>query len=323
MKKILAAALAALIILSAFAGCSETVPIPEDNRLRVVVTIFPEYDWVRQLIGDKADKYDLTMLLDSGVDLHNYQPDADDMLKISTCDLFIHVGGESDAWVKDALAAADNKRMTVIDLVNTLGSNAVEEEDVPEIGEGEDGEECEETEYDEHVWLSLKNARIFVTRIAEALAGMDKENKQYYFDNAKAYNEKLKALDSEYEQAAADAAVKTLVFTDRFPFRYLTEDYGLDYFAAFKGCSAESEASFKTVSFLASKVDELSVKNVIVIEGSDKKIAETVISNTEKKDQGILVLDSMQTTTLEDAENGKDYYSIMQSNLDVLKAALA
>lgn len=322
MKKIFAAALAALIVLSAFAGCSTSVPIPDDNRIKVVTTIFPVYDWARQLIGDKADEYDITLLLDSGADLHNYQPDADDMLKISVCDLFIHVGGESDAWVKDALTAAANKRMTVIDLVNTLGSNAVEEEEVPVIGEGEEEEE-EETEYDEHVWLSLKNARVFITRIAEALAGLDRENRQYYFDNAKAYNEKLKALDAEYRQTVENAAVKTLIFTDRFPFRYMTEDYGLDYFAAFKGCSAESEASFKTVSFLASKVDELSVKNVIVIEGSDKKMAETVIANTEKKDQGILVLDSMQTVTLEDAEKGKDYYSVMQSNLEVLKEALA
>ena len=179
-----------------------------------------------------------------------------------------------------------------------------------------------EPEYDEHVWLSLRNASALTDAIKEGLAKADPANAEVYKANAEAYKERLRALDGEYESVVSAAPVKTLVFGDRFPFRYLTDDYGLSYYAAFVGCSAETEASFETVTFLANKVDELSLHSVMTIEGKDHKIAETIVQNTKTKDQKILTLDSMQSTTAKAVENGADYISIMKSNLDVLKEAL-
>ena len=229
----------------------------EEKELKIVVTIFPEYDWVREVLGEEISHAELTMLLDSGVDLHSYQPTAQDIMKISTCDMFLYVGGESDGWVDDALKEAVNPDMKVINLLETLGDKAKEEEVVEgmeadhdhehEEGEEHEGEEHEhehEAEYDEHVWLSLRNAEELVNVIADNLGEIDGANADTYMANAEAYSEKLAALDKEYRDAADKGQVKTLLFGDRFPFRYLTDDYGLDYYAAFVGCSAETEASF-------------------------------------------------------------------------------
>ena len=292
--------------------------------LEIVTTIFPEYDWVREILGDNPGNAELTMLLDNGVDLHSYQPTAADILKISTCDIFIYVGGESDEWVEDALKEATNKDMIVIDLLDTLG-DSVKEEEVVEGMEGEEEEESggeEGPEYDEHVWLSLKNAAVFCDAITDALAQADAANADTYRANAESYKSRIAALDAEYQSAVAAGARKTLLFGDRFPFRYLVDDYGLSYYAAFVGCSAETEASFETVTFLADKLDELGLGSVMIIDGSDGEIAETIIENTEKKDQEILTLDSMQSTTSEDIASGTTYISIMEKNLAVLKQAL-
>ena len=261
------------------------------------------------------------MLLDNGVDLHSYQPTADDILKIATCDIFIYVGGESDGWVEDALQEAANEEMIVINLLDLLGDNIKEEEIVD--GMEEDGDdEGEETEYDEHVWLSLKNTMLLCSSIAESLEKADIKNKETYSANAEHYISELEALDKEYQTVVENADVDTLVFGDRFPFRYMTDDYNLNYYAAFAGCSAETEASFKTITFLANKVDELSLHYVMTIEGTNHKIAETIIQNTSSKDQEILVLDSMQSTTSKDVQEGATYLSIMEKNLGVLEQAL-
>ena len=294
------------------------------EKLKIVTTIFPEYDWVRQIAGDKVFDMDITMLLDNGVDLHSYQPTADDIMKISDCDLFIYVGGESDEWVNDALKEAVNKDMQVIDLLDVLGEQVKIEELVEGMQdtEHEEEEEHEEKEYDEHVWLSLKNAETLCDAIAEALGNADPDNKAVYDTNKAAYIDQLVSLDNQYREVADQASVKTLLFGDRFPFRYLVDDYGLSYYAAFAGCSAESEASFETISFLAKKIDELGLKYVMTIEKSDQKIAKTIIENTQNKDQSILTLDSMQSTTSADAANGMTYLSIMEGNLNILKEAL-
>lgn len=186
----------------------------------------------------------------------------------------------------------------------------------------EDMLEHEEKEYDEHVWLSLKNAQTLCKAIAEALETADPEHKDVYAANVDSYLEKLSSLDGQYQDAVANASQKTLLFGDRFPFRYMVDDYGLKYYAAFAGCSAESEASFETISFLAKKVDELGLKNIMTIENSDQKIAKTIRDNTKDKNQEILSLDSMQSTTSEDVKNGTTYLSVMESNLDVLKKAM-
>lgn len=313
---------------SIFVGCGNAnnagIAAANTDGISVVTTIFPEYDWVRQIVGD-VEGVDITMLLDNGVDLHSYQPNAEDIMKISTCDVFIYVGGESDEWVDDALKEATNKDMVVVDLLDVLGDSVKEEEVVEGMeAEEEEGEEEgeEEVEYDEHVWLSLKNAQTLVTAISDALSTVDSANATAYADNAAKYNDELSALDGKYEEAVKAANVNTILFGDRFPFRYLTDDYGLDYYAAFVGCSAESEASFETITFLAGKVDELGLKNVLTIENSDKKIAETIIANTNSKDANILTIDSMQATTSADVESGATYLGIMESNLSVLKEAL-
>jgi len=307
----------------------------EEKELKIVTTIFPEYDWIREVLGEEISHAELTMLLDSGVDLHSYQPTAQDIMKISTCDMFVYVGGESDGWVDDALKEAVNPDMKVINLLETLGDKAKEEEVVEgmeadhdhehEEGEEHEGEEDEhehEAEYDEHIWLSLRNAEELVNVIAENLGEIDSANADTYMANAEAYNEKLAALDKEYQDAADKAQVKTLLFGDRFPFRYLTDDYGLDYYAAFVGCSAETEASFETITFLSQKTDELALPCVMTIEGTDHRIAETVVGNTAAKDQKILVMDSMQSVTAKDVEAGTTYLGIMEKNLEVLREAL-
>ncbi len=294
------------------------------EKVKIVTTIFPEYDWVRQIAGDKVSDMDITMLLDNGVDMHSYQPTADDIMKISDCDLFIYVGGESDEWVNDALKEAVNKDMQVIDLLDVLGEQVKIEELVEGMqdAEHEEEEEHEEKEYDEHVWLSLKNAETLCDAIAEALGNADPDNKAVYDTNKAAYIDQLVSLDNQYREVVDQASVKTLLFGDRFPFRYMVDDYGLSYYAAFAGCSAESEASFETISFLAKKIDELGLKYVMTIEKSDQKIAKTIIENTQNKDQSILALDSMQSTTSADVANGMTYLSIMEGNLNILKEAL-
>ena len=294
------------------------------EKVKIVTTIFPEYDWVRQIAGDKVSDMDITMLLDNGVDMHSYQPTADDIMKISDCDLFIYVGGESDEWVNDALKEAVNKDMQVIDLLDVLGEQVKIEELVEGMqdAEHEEEEEHEEKEYDEHVWLSLKNAETLCDAIAEALGNADPGNKAVYNTNKAAYIDQLVSLDNQYREVVDQASMKTLLFGDRFPFRYMVDDYGLSYYAAFAGCSAESEASFETISFLAKKIDELGLKYVMTIEKSDQKIAKTIIENTQNKDQSILTLDSMQSTTSADVANGMTYLSIMEGNLNILKEAL-
>ena len=326
------------------------------DTMSIVTTIFPEYDWVMNVLGDNASNAEVTMLLDNGVDLHSYQPTADDILKISTCDLFIYVGGESDEWVDDALLEATNKDMVVIDLLDVLGESVKEEEVVEGMQEEdehdhdedsdhdedadheedsdhdedtdhdeESGHEHEEgeVEYDEHVWLSLKNASVLVQSIADALETIDPDNADTYKNNASTYIDSLNALDARYEEAVNSATYNTVLFGDRFPFRYLVDDYGLDYYAAFVGCSAETEASFETITFLSQKVDELGLPAVLTIEGNDHRIAETIVGNTSSGDQQILTMDSMQSTTSKDVENGASYLSIMEDNLDVLTKALS
>ena len=323
MKKLLSVLLCLALLAGLTAGCGGGTA-DSGGKLSIVTTIFPEYDWVMQILGDKAEQADVAMLLDNGVDLHSYQPTADDIIRISSCDVFIYVGGESDKWVEDVLASASNKSMVVVDLLDVLG-DAVKEEEVKEgmQAEEEEGEDEEdEVEYDEHVWLSLKNAAVLCDHIAQKLGEIDAANKDAYAANAAAYIDKLNALDAEYEAAVGAAGTKTLLFGDRFPFRYLADDYGLDYFAAFVGCSAESEASFETIMFLANKVDELGLRAILQIESANGKIAQTIRDTTETKDQAILTLDSMQSTTSVDVQNGASYLSIMESNLAVLKEAL-
>lgn len=327
------------MVMGLFSGCGNLqsatgTGTSKDGKYQIVCTIFPEYDWVKQIIGESAEQFELTMLLADGVDLHSYQPTAEDILKIATCDLFICVGGESDKWTEDALKEKSNKNRKVVKLLEVLGDHAKEEELVegmqPEHEEDghdedvheEDGHDHEDMEYDEHIWLSLQNAEICVKNLSEAIQAMDTAGKEVYAANTEQYLKQIEALDGEYREAAAQGSKDTLVFADRFPFRYMMEDYGLNYYAAFAGCSAETEASFETIIFLAEKLDELALENVIVTETSDWKIAQTVINTTKSKTQGILIMDSMQSITRKDAKAGVTYLSVMETNLNVFREAL-
>lgn len=343
MKKLISVLAAATLLVSSLCGCSASVQADnKEDKIQIVTTIFPEYDWVMNVLGDNPANAEVTMLMDNGTDLHSYQPTAADILKISESDLFIYVGGESDEWVEDVLKEAINKDMIAINLLEVLGDKVVEEEIVEGMEEEDEHEHDhdhdeehdhdhededehdhhDEIEYDEHVWLSLRNAAILVESISDAIQKIDSANAEIYKANSTSYIGKLNALDAEYQAAVDAASTNTLLFGDRFPFRYMVDDYGLDYYAAFVGCSAESEASFETITFLAGKVDELSLNSVLTIEGKDHSIAETIVANTATKDQKILSLDSMQSTTAEDVKAGITYLSVMESNLEVLKEAL-
>ncbi len=334
IKNLIGLLSATVIMMGAIVGCgakedgtasivgdtTESTQEAAADSISVVTTIFPEYDWVKQIVGDNANA-EITMLLDSGVDLHNYQPTAEDIKKIATCDLFIYVGGESDEWAEDAIKTAVNPNQQVINLMDVLKDN-IKEEKVVEGMEAEEETGEEEVEYDEHVWLSLKNAATCVNAIADSLEAIDVANADMYKTNADSYINDINALDAKYADAVNAATGKTLLFGDRFPFRYMVDDYGLDYYAAFVGCSAETEASFETIKFLSEKVDELGLKTVLTIENSDNKIADTIIANTNSKDANILAMDSMQSSTSADYENGVTYLSIMKNNLKVLTEAL-
>ena len=324
MKKKFSLIFVAFMIVCSLCACTSESRenVAANDGIRIVTTIFPEYDWVMNVLGENPAGAEVVMLAGNGVDLHSFQPSVDDILKISTCDLFIYVGGESDEWVKDALAEAANKDMEVIDMMDVLAGSVKEEEIVEGMEEEENEDREEGPEYDEHVWLSLRNASVLVQSISESLQKIDPVNAENYRKNTAAYIEKLNSLDEEYKKTTANASLHAILFGDRFPFRYLVDDYGLDYYAAFAGCSAETEADFETIMFLSQKVDELGLPAVLTIEGTDHRIAETIIGNTKEKNQQILTMDSMQGTTSGDVQNGTTYLSVMESNLSVLKKSL-
>ena len=332
MKKVFAILLSFVLLMS----CTVTCAGAEADQVKIVTTIFPIYDWVREIVGDNASHVSLTLLMNSGVDLHSYQPAAQDILAISTADLFIYVGGESDEWVEDVLQSAHNPNLKAINLLDALGEDVKSEEIVEGMEhdhdhdhdhEDEDEDEHDhdhehDDEADEHVWLSLRNAGKLTKVIADTLSEIDPDYAEYYQANAAAYMEELAGLDARYAETVNSAAYKAVLFGDRFPFRYLVDDYGLTYYAAFSGCSAESEASFETIIFLAGKMDELGLPAVLTIEHPQTRIAETIIQATSAKNQKILALDSMQGTTVADIQAGAAYLSVMESNLEVLKEAL-
>ena len=343
-NKLLCAALSFLLAAGSLAACGQTESAPNTDSVSagtdssrsdsgssvsIVTTIFPQYDWVREIVKDSPQGIETTLLLRDGVDLHSYQPTAEDIMKIATCDIFIYVGGESDSWVEDALTEAANSDMTVVNLLDVLGDSAKEEvigfgmeTDDDESAAEREHEGEEEKEYDEHVWLSLRNAEVCCDAIEKAVLEKDPENAEIYSANLATYKDKISALDREYMEAAGSGSTDTLLFGDRFPFLYMTEDYGLRYYAAFSGCSAETEASFETIVYLAGKVNELGLKSICTIENSDQKIAQTIRDNTETKDQEIYAFDSLQSIKAEDIENGATYLSLMENNLDVLRKAL-
>lgn len=329
MKKIMSIFIAMALLINSLAACGSTdtkqVEQSDNKDIKIVATIFPIYDWVKNILGEKFNKDNLSILLDNSVDLHNYQPTSADIIKISNSDLFIYVGGESDEWVEDVLSQVQNENLKTINLLELLGNDARVEEEKEGMEEEheeehkEEYDEAEEMEYDEHVWLSLKNVKKLVPALSNVIKELDSENANLYDANTSKYIEDLQSLDNAYRDMANTAQNKMLIFGDRFPFLYMVKDYGLDYYAAFKGCSAETEASFKTIAFLTQKLDEYNLDYIMTIEGIDHKIAETIIENSNNKNRTILELNSMQSTTTNDINAGANYIDIMKKNLEVLK----
>ena len=329
---------AALSVATLFAASA--APTPAARPKDVVAATFPAADWARQIVGSHSNDVRVCLLQKGGADLHSYRPSAADVAHIQRCDLFIHVGGESDGWAEPLVERKRKAGQGVLNFMETL-RDSVKAEEVVEGMQAEDDHdhdhghahdkadrhdhdddhdhgdhEHEEVENDEHVWLSLRFAVRLVDAMAAQIAALDPAHAADYRANAAAYTAKLRELDARYAQTVAKVARKTVLFADRFPFRYLVEDYGLKYYAAFVGCSAESEASFKTVAFLAAKVDELRLPCVLTLEGSGKKIAETVLRVSRAKGVRIRAVDSLQ------AGAPRDYLAAMSANLAVFADAL-
>lgn len=337
MKKIIYVLGVFVLGTAMLCGCgTQKAPIGKGaDKVSVVCTTFPQYDWVMNLLGDAGEAFEVSLLVKNSADIHNYQPSAQDMISIKEADLFLYVGGESDVWVADLMEADKALAQKSVSLVGALGDDVLVEEilegmvhaHVHEHGEEHDhnhehGEDHEHETFDEHVWLSMENAEILCQYISGKLQELAPEQAEVITENTVEYIGALHDLGAEYQEMVDESARNALVFGDRFPFRYLIEDYDLEYYAAFAGCNAEVEAGFDTIIGLAGKVDELQVPCVLVIDGSDKSLAEAILNATEDGAREILVLDSMQSVSWEDILQGANYIDIMRANLEVLRKAL-
>ena len=341
--------IALVLCLSLLSGCAKPVQMADKDENVILCTTFAAYDWVREILGD-TDTFTCRMLVDNGVDLHSYQPSAQDIMKIANCRMLVYVGGESDTWVSDALVESGNENIVAISLLDLVGDRALnevelegveghhhhdhddEDHDHDEHGHeaeitdyDEHGHEAETTDhddhYDEHVWLSLKNAIVCTETLADAITELDSDNAKQYVANAKTYTGKLEALDDDY-QTMRDAATQTTILVgDRFPFLYLAEDYDIHYFAAYSGCSADVEASVHTVTYLAEKLQEYQLPAIYVVDNGTDSLARTIAESADMTPE-ILHLSSMQSVTREDIQKGCTYLSYMEENLQMLKQGL-
>lgn len=304
-----------------------------EARISVVTTIFPPYDFVREIAGDRVE---LKMLLKPGEESHSYEPTPQDIIAIQESDVFIYTGGENDVWVEDILSSMpEGGRLTLrmIDCVDTVEEEHVEgmkespghdhddhEEDDADPYGGEAGEDTHSVhEIDEHVWTSPVNAALIVDRIKETLIQADPSGEAVYEENAAAYEEELAKLDQEFRDVADHARRKPLIFGDRFPFRYFADEYGLDYYAAFPGCAGDTEPSAATMAFLIDKVKEEKVPAVLKMELSNDDIANAIAEATGTE---VKVFYSCHNLSAEDFESGETYLSMMQKNVETLKEVL-
>ena len=309
-------------------GCSavrpEAGPAPDGGeRVRVAATIFPPCDFVRQIGGEYVD---VVQLLKPGMEPHSYEPSPADIIRIMDSDLFLYAGGESDVWVEEILEGSDHAPVScsLLDWVDPLEEETSEgmqvKEHHHEHAEGEtDGVHLEETEYDEHVWTSPVNAQLLVEQIRDVLISLDPGREEIYEKNAAAYLEELRALDEDYRQMTENAKRKTLVFGDRFPFLYLVRTYGLEYYAAFPGCSGEAEPSAATIAFLTDQVEEEGIPVVFQLELSNGRVADAIAEAAGAETE---ILHSCHTLTVSEAERGETYLSLMRRNLEALRHAL-
>ena len=282
----------------------------DNGKLKIISTVFPPYDLARQIAGDNAD---ISILLPPGSESHTYEPTAKEIIEIQNCDIFLYIGGENEQWAEKIISSNKSdsvKTVKLIDCVKTL-----EEADLHE----EEHEEEHSHETDEHIWTSPKNEQLMLTAVYDAICETDPENKAVYTKNKDSYNEQLTELDKAYKEAVGNAKNKTIIMADKFPFRYLAEEYGLDFYAAFSSCSDESEPSAATMTSLISKIKELKIPVVYYLEFSSTKVADTLCSETGASS---LMLHSCHNVSKEDLDKGVTYVELMKQNLENLKTAL-
>ncbi len=288
-----------------------------DDKLTIISTSFPGYDFARSVTKD-VDKTEVKMLLKPGSESHSFEPSPKDIINIKNSDIFIYVGGDSDEWIDEVLDSIDTKKVKVIKLMDLV--DTVEEDLVEGMEEHEEEEEEEdEVEYDEHVWTSPINAIKITEKIGKEVIKLDKKNKKKYEDNIDSYTKELNTIDKDIREAVNNSVRKEIIFGDRFPLRYFVDEYGLSYYAAFPGCSSETEASAKTISFLVNKVKEDKIPVIFHIELSSSKIADAISKETGAK---VLEFNAAHNISQKDFDAGVTYTDIMKNNIKVLKEAL-
>lgn len=308
--------LALLMLISPLVSCTGIEG--QGDELKILCTVAPIYDFAKNLTKD-VKGVSVSLLCENGTDMHSYQPTVKDCADIASCDICFYIGGESDLWINELITGSGRNDGAYIDLSSAISERLV---DVPHNESGEEmHDHADKCIKDEHIWLSLKNALALLPYMKDRIAEKDPENTEKYSRNCSLYCQEIEKLDSEFETFVSEAVNDTVIFADRFPFIYLTSDYEIKHIAAFAGCSAESEASFETIARLSGALENSRLTAVAVTESSDKRLAKTVIENSGKKAE-IVTLDSMQSTTLEEFENGKDYLNIMRNNLEALKRLL-
>ncbi len=326
---LICALLCVLCFSTVFLLCSCTQDSTDGNS--VVCSSFVIYDWVKQVMGDDCESWELVLLGARGADVHSYQPTVKDIAHIARCELFIYFGGESESWAEDVIACAENSSMSSLALTHALEKELCtlnsgghsHSHDVPEGHNGHDGHDGHDHEYDEHIWFSPELVYASVMHIADLLSEAKPQMAQTYKNNAGTYISSLKDIEAQYLSLGNSAPRKNIVVCDRYPFFYLGQMMGLEYAAAYEGCSAESEASFSVVRDLSQVIDKTGVGYVLVCEGSDKRIAHAAINATKQRSAQILTLDSMQSVTESDISEGVSFVSILKNNLEVLKTALS
>ncbi|MBQ8849639.1 MAG: zinc ABC transporter substrate-binding protein [Clostridia bacterium] len=313
-KRIIAIILCALALIGALSGCEV-----EDEKLTVLCTVFPVYDWVRAVVGESKN-IEVKLLVSDGADLHSFQPTAKDAISIKSADLVVRVGGADDSFVNELVTESADLRLMEAEGVTLRHMSVSSEHSREDEHEGSHGHEHA---VDEHIWLSLKNASACVDAICEAVCELDAEGAEVYRENTEDYINSLNALDAAYSEAIANIDTPRMIFADRFPFVYMTEDYGIEYEAAFEGCTTDAEAGFDTVLRLASRAEEWGLSYVFVTESSDGKLARSVSEAVSDGTLTTVTLNSMQSLTSADIAAGESYLGIAQKNLAVLSAALA
>lgn len=309
-RKLLAVITAAATVLSLCACSSESGYSNSDSgKLKIISTVFPPYDLARQIAGDNAE---ISILLPPGSEIHNYEPSAKDMIAIRNCDIFLYIGGENEQWAEKLINSNDTENVTAVKLIDYVPTLSEDEDD-------HDHEHEHEHETDEHIWTSPKNAQLMLSAVYNAICKVDPSDKQTYTKNKDAYAKQLSDLDNAYRSAVDNAKNKTIVLADKFPFRYIAHEYGLEFSAAFAACSDESEPGVSTMIKLTKTIKENNIPAVYYLEFSSTKIADTLCDETGATK---LMLHSCHNVSKQDIENNVSYVDLMKQNLENLKLTL-